>query len=331
MGRDSILPTELLSKWVGVESGLRGIFIGTIAGGLAPGGPYVSLPLVAGLLRVTVLDIPRRDEVDSYPRDLEGLRVLRDSLLDILDTVEAQIEEVEFFSSRRGRYIIPFREIDRPLTLPRRSVLIRPYFETDIWVHDFVWYFDYWREQGVIMADIVISPHNRLDIRVFPFPCIEFAVVSNYKMDSPHILRCEGFNLSIGACIDRVRILTKIFAHTYFEIVHHYYTKVKVVISEKTRLNGNAEVFINHHVFYSAIVKAFINKQWRDRVSGFIGIGYRNKQWEDFIPFHNKIQGQAGIRITPVKNASLRVYVGPGASFDKKFILEAGGHIDFMW
>jgi uncharacterized membrane protein YraQ (UPF0718 family) len=46
-----LLPRELLSKWVGAESGIRGILIGTVAGGLSPGGPYVSLPVVAGLLR----------------------------------------------------------------------------------------------------------------------------------------------------------------------------------------------------------------------------------------------------------------------------------------
>jgi uncharacterized membrane protein YraQ (UPF0718 family) len=46
-----LLPNQLLSKWVGAESGMRGILIGTIAGGFTPGGPYVSLPIVAGLLR----------------------------------------------------------------------------------------------------------------------------------------------------------------------------------------------------------------------------------------------------------------------------------------
>jgi len=46
-----LVPQELLSKWVGVESGMRGIFIGTVAGALAPGGPYVSLPVAAGLLQ----------------------------------------------------------------------------------------------------------------------------------------------------------------------------------------------------------------------------------------------------------------------------------------
>jgi len=46
-----LIPHEVISKWVGAESGIRGILIGTIAGGLAPGGPYVSLPIAAGLLR----------------------------------------------------------------------------------------------------------------------------------------------------------------------------------------------------------------------------------------------------------------------------------------
>lgn len=47
----TLLPHQLLSRWIGEESGMRGILIGTVAGGLTPGGPYVSLPLVAGLLR----------------------------------------------------------------------------------------------------------------------------------------------------------------------------------------------------------------------------------------------------------------------------------------
>ena len=46
-----LLPKELISKWVGTESGIRGIIIGTVAGGFSPGGPFVSLPIVAGLLR----------------------------------------------------------------------------------------------------------------------------------------------------------------------------------------------------------------------------------------------------------------------------------------
>lgn len=46
-----MIPKELMAKWVGSESGMKGIFLGALAGGLAPGGPYVSLPIVAGLIK----------------------------------------------------------------------------------------------------------------------------------------------------------------------------------------------------------------------------------------------------------------------------------------
>ncbi|MFC1964431.1 permease [Chloroflexota bacterium] len=48
----SLIPQEMISKWVGAESGFRGILIGSVVGGFAPGGPFVSLPIAAGLMRV---------------------------------------------------------------------------------------------------------------------------------------------------------------------------------------------------------------------------------------------------------------------------------------
>lgn len=46
-----LVAREVTSKFIGTESGLRGIFIGTLAGALVPGGPFVSLPIAMGLLR----------------------------------------------------------------------------------------------------------------------------------------------------------------------------------------------------------------------------------------------------------------------------------------
>jgi len=46
-----LIPHEVISRWIGAESGFRGLLIGSAMGGLAPGGPYVSLPVAAGLLR----------------------------------------------------------------------------------------------------------------------------------------------------------------------------------------------------------------------------------------------------------------------------------------
>ena len=46
-----LLPHEVISKWIGKESGMKGILLGRVAGAVTPGGPYVSLPIVAGLMR----------------------------------------------------------------------------------------------------------------------------------------------------------------------------------------------------------------------------------------------------------------------------------------
>jgi uncharacterized membrane protein YraQ (UPF0718 family) len=46
-----IIPSDAIARWMGAESGFRGIWLGTLAGTLIPGGPYVSLPVAAGFLR----------------------------------------------------------------------------------------------------------------------------------------------------------------------------------------------------------------------------------------------------------------------------------------
>lgn len=46
-----LVPKEILTRWVGAESGWRGILVGTIAGSLTPGGPVTSMPIAAALLQ----------------------------------------------------------------------------------------------------------------------------------------------------------------------------------------------------------------------------------------------------------------------------------------
>ncbi len=46
-----LVPQEFMHKYLGADSGWRGLIIGTIAGGLSPGGPFVSMPIALGLLR----------------------------------------------------------------------------------------------------------------------------------------------------------------------------------------------------------------------------------------------------------------------------------------
>jgi uncharacterized membrane protein YraQ (UPF0718 family) len=47
----AIVPKEAIAKWVGEGSGMKGILIGSAAGGLIPGPPYAVFPIVAGLYK----------------------------------------------------------------------------------------------------------------------------------------------------------------------------------------------------------------------------------------------------------------------------------------
>ena len=44
-----LAPQDLVSSWIGPDSGWRGLLVGTGAGMLLPGGPYVVFPLIAAL------------------------------------------------------------------------------------------------------------------------------------------------------------------------------------------------------------------------------------------------------------------------------------------
>ena len=46
-----VLPRETMTRLLGEESGMRGLVLGTVAGALTPGGPFVQFPIVAALLK----------------------------------------------------------------------------------------------------------------------------------------------------------------------------------------------------------------------------------------------------------------------------------------
>jgi uncharacterized membrane protein YraQ (UPF0718 family) len=44
-----LIPKELISRWLGAQSGIWGVLVGCVVGGLVPGAPYATFPLVAVL------------------------------------------------------------------------------------------------------------------------------------------------------------------------------------------------------------------------------------------------------------------------------------------
>ncbi|MDK2741798.1 MAG: hypothetical protein NDI90_02710 [Nitrospira sp. BO4] len=47
----ALIPKDQITQWIGQESGWRGVWIGSLAGVLAPGGPMIVFPMAAGFLQ----------------------------------------------------------------------------------------------------------------------------------------------------------------------------------------------------------------------------------------------------------------------------------------
>jgi uncharacterized membrane protein YraQ (UPF0718 family) len=47
-----LLPREVISRWVGTDSGIRGILIATVAGIIMPGGPFTIFPIAGAFIAV---------------------------------------------------------------------------------------------------------------------------------------------------------------------------------------------------------------------------------------------------------------------------------------
>lgn len=47
----TLVPKEMIAKWLGKESGWKGIWLGCLVGAITPGGPYTSFPIVAALYK----------------------------------------------------------------------------------------------------------------------------------------------------------------------------------------------------------------------------------------------------------------------------------------
>jgi len=50
----SLIPRDILVKYLGISSGWRGIILGTLIGALTPGSPYAAMPFFAGLIKTGI-------------------------------------------------------------------------------------------------------------------------------------------------------------------------------------------------------------------------------------------------------------------------------------
>lgn len=46
-----VIPAELTARWIGTESGTKGLLLASVLGAVTPGGPMTSFPIVAALYK----------------------------------------------------------------------------------------------------------------------------------------------------------------------------------------------------------------------------------------------------------------------------------------
>ena len=47
----ALIPKEIIMNWLGKEAGIKGILMGSAAGAIIPGGPYIIFPIIGSLYR----------------------------------------------------------------------------------------------------------------------------------------------------------------------------------------------------------------------------------------------------------------------------------------
>jgi uncharacterized membrane protein YraQ (UPF0718 family) len=50
----AVIPQEIIVRWMGKESGSKGIFIGMVLGTFTPGGPMMQFPIIASLYQLGI-------------------------------------------------------------------------------------------------------------------------------------------------------------------------------------------------------------------------------------------------------------------------------------
>jgi len=46
-----LIPTDLITEWLGAEAGIKGILIASFVGGIFPGAPYAAFPVIGALYK----------------------------------------------------------------------------------------------------------------------------------------------------------------------------------------------------------------------------------------------------------------------------------------
>jgi uncharacterized membrane protein YraQ (UPF0718 family) len=50
----TLIPEEMVARWLGEQAGIRGILLASLLGGFVPGGPMITFPVIVALVKMNV-------------------------------------------------------------------------------------------------------------------------------------------------------------------------------------------------------------------------------------------------------------------------------------
>ena len=50
----TLIPEEMVARWLGEEAGIKGILLASVLGGFVPGGPMITFPIIVALVKLNV-------------------------------------------------------------------------------------------------------------------------------------------------------------------------------------------------------------------------------------------------------------------------------------
>lgn len=234
-------------------------------------------------------------------------------------------DSIQAVSLRKDKEWFPQCERLMPLLLPKRVIAIQPYLSFDISLEpDSDYRMNEDESFKSIFADVILSPSNKLDITVLPFPGIEVALLNKVSI-SGRLLYLNEQSLSIGACIyDFWRDRTPNEFQTIkpsFVIYHRYYSRYKQLTGKRSWVLLKLSVDLANNKYSAFQGQVYGNYKFNKFFYGIAGINFKDnhftKEWMFFRDDYDKrLNGEIGFYLNINRHIRLQALAGAGKDLE---------------
>lgn len=182
-------------------------------------------------------------------------------------------------SLRRGKHWFSRDERELPLTLPKKVLMIKPVVDFDIIEYGY-------SDQYRVMPDednaqfylprIVLSPTDKIDVIVFPYAFIEYALI-NKVSNIANVLYLRGPSFTIGGGIYRLGYNNHSWIDRRFLITHEYLTRLKVPYNKRSWFSFSTLAKFENVYYSDSEIEISTSIKVNNSIYPTIGFNLKNK------------------------------------------------------